>query len=91
MLGEISQSGEDAPPDPVMAAEFWRKAADLGHVGALHRLGEAHEQGLGLDADLDAAVAFYRDAASKGYVNRSTVSPCSSTRACWSSATRSRR
>ena len=36
MLGEVSKSGEDAPPNPVMAVAFWEKAVALGHVGASH-------------------------------------------------------
>ena len=57
MLGEVSKSGKDTPPNPVMAVAFWEKAVALGHVGASHRLGEAYEQGLGVDPDVGAAIA----------------------------------
>ena len=38
MLGELAMEGEeDEAPNPVLAVELWREAADGGHTGAQHR------------------------------------------------------
>lgn len=49
------------------AIDWWRKAADAGHPGALYNLGVAHVDGSIQPTDSARAVALWREAAQKGH------------------------
>ena len=53
--------------DDTKAAELYRKAADLGHTGAMNNLGLMYEVGRGVGKDEKKAVELYRKAADLGY------------------------
>ncbi|RMZ91859.1 hypothetical protein DV736_g905, partial [Chaetothyriales sp. CBS 134916] len=60
--------GPDVFKDPSYAAQLYTKAADLGHIEANHRLGEAYEFGqLNCPKDAALSVHFYTGAAERGY------------------------
>ncbi|RMD41579.1 hypothetical protein DV735_g3519, partial [Chaetothyriales sp. CBS 134920] len=60
--------GPDVFKDPSYAAQLYTKAADLGHLEANHRLGEAYEFGqLNCPKDAALSVHFYTGAAERGY------------------------
>lgn len=48
------------------AVEHWRRAADMGHAAAAFRLGAMHEEGTGVDQDIEQALEWYRRAAEHG-------------------------
>ncbi len=50
----------------VEAAQWYFKAAEVGHVGAQVRLGEMYTQGLGVRTDAQEAIGWYRKAADQG-------------------------
>lgn len=47
---------------------WFTKAANLGHIPAMERLGESHEKGLGVRRDIKKAVEWYESAAKLGSV-----------------------
>lgn len=55
------------PEDAVKAAEWWRKAADQGHLGAQDRLGRAYDSGEGVPKDTVKAVQWWSKAAEQGH------------------------
>ncbi|RMZ78008.1 hypothetical protein DV737_g4104, partial [Chaetothyriales sp. CBS 132003] len=60
--------GPDVFKDPSYAAQLYTKAADLGHIEANHRLGEAYEFGqLNCPKDAALSVHFYTGAAERGH------------------------
>jgi len=74
-LGNLYQQGSlsfNGEPDYYSAAEYYQLAADRGNdsatgvAPALYQLGCFYENGLGVDMDLDTALALYRRAAAAG-------------------------
>ncbi|KAL2831739.1 hypothetical protein BDW59DRAFT_139941 [Aspergillus cavernicola] len=69
-LGVLHESGygDDVFADPSYAAQLFTKSADLGHVEACYRLGDAYEHGK-LDCPKDPALSihFYTGAAQGGH------------------------
>ncbi|OCT49391.1 chitin synthase activator [Cladophialophora carrionii] len=60
--------GPDVFKDESYAAQLYTKAADLGHVEANYRLGEAYEYGqLGCPKDPALSIHFYTGAAERGH------------------------
>mmetsp|Transcript_35613 Transcript_35613/g.57213 ORF Transcript_35613/g.57213 Transcript_35613/m.57213 type:complete len:759 (-) Transcript_35613:460-2736(-) len=49
-------------------AEFYRKAAALGHAPSAFRLGMCYQEGSGVPRDLERALDFYEQAAQSGHV-----------------------
>jgi TPR repeat protein len=67
-LGQLCESGQGTARDPVQAAAWYRKAADLGQAVAMVNLGFLYDKGQGVSADLTQAVTWYRKAADLGNV-----------------------
>lgn len=62
-VGEIYEKGLGLPaPDPAQAAEWYRRAADQGHVPAQIYLGALYERGVGVPRDKARALDLYRRA-----------------------------
>ncbi|OGM50704.1 chitin synthase activator (Chs3) [Aspergillus bombycis] len=60
--------GDDVFPDPSYAAQLFTKSADLGHVEANYRLGDAYEHGkLSCPRDPALSIHFYTGAAQAGH------------------------
>ena len=69
-LGSLHETGfgPDVFKDESYAAQLYTKAADLGHVEANHRLGEAYEFGqLSCPKDPALSIHFYTGAAEQGH------------------------
>ena len=67
ILGYTYSSGFMQPVNLVLAAECYEGAAKKGFVVGLYNLGVVHENGSGVDMDLDKAIALYKRAAEMGY------------------------
>ena len=66
-IGNLYESGQSVLPfDPAMAVEWYRRAADKGHVGAQINLAMMYLDGFGVPRDAAQAVAWYRKAAERG-------------------------
>src|SRR5687768_12480821 len=61
-VGEIYERGMGVPPDYVVAAQWYQKAADKGYSRALFNLGTMYEQGQGVEQDQLKALNLYRQA-----------------------------
>ncbi|KAL2798046.1 hypothetical protein BJX66DRAFT_62484 [Aspergillus keveii] len=69
-LGLLHESGygDDVFADPSYAAQLFTKSADLGHVEACYRLGDAYEHGkLNCPKDPALSIHFYTGAAQGGH------------------------
>ncbi|WP_218059672.1 tetratricopeptide repeat protein [Thioclava sp. SK-1] len=66
MLGRYFQCGWGGSIDGVRAAQYFRKAAELGDVWALFNLADLHLQGLGVSQNPQKALGLYRRAAEHG-------------------------
>ncbi|KAL5336849.1 hypothetical protein BJX70DRAFT_261640 [Aspergillus crustosus] len=69
-LGLLHESGygDDVFADPSYAAQLFTKSADLGHVEACYRLGDAYEHGkLSCPKDPALSIHFYTSAAQGGH------------------------
>lgn len=55
--GTAYDEGLGVPPDPVVAAAWFHRAADTGHVLAQHNLGNAYADGRGV-AKIDAMAVY---------------------------------
>ena len=69
-LGSLHETGfgPDVFKDETYAAQLYTKAADLGHIEANHRLGEAYEFGqLNCPKDPALSIHFYTGAAEQGH------------------------
>ena len=53
-------------PSRTKAAQLYRRAADLGYVQAMYKLGMVYETGIGVKLDMKEAVKYYRMAANRG-------------------------
>ncbi|THD76788.1 sel1 repeat family protein [Thalassobius vesicularis] len=56
----------DGRADPALAAEFYTKAADQGHLDAMASLGVLYQNGIGVTKDLDRARTLYEGPAAQG-------------------------
>ena len=63
-MGNASPSDLTAP-DAVEAVAWYRKAAEQGHIEALHKLGRMYHQGRGVPQDFVEAHRWYNLAASR--------------------------
>jgi len=54
--------------DVSKAVEWYRKAAERGHVVALWRLGRIYKKGIGVPADREKAYAYFEQAAKMGHI-----------------------
>ncbi|CAG8180586.1 unnamed protein product [Penicillium nalgiovense] len=69
-LGVMHESGfgDDVFPDATYAAQLFTKSAELGHVEACYRLGDAYEHGkLNCPRDPALSIHFYTSAAQNGH------------------------
>jgi TPR repeat protein len=55
------------------AVDWWLKAADQGHAGAMVKLGEAYLEGSGLQPDRGEAARWLRLAAAQGDEDAKTI------------------
>src|SRR5262245_11955006 len=65
-LGNLYESGDVLPQDPVQAVEWYRRAADKGHAGAQLNLALMYLEGQGVPRDVQQAIAWYERAADHG-------------------------
>jgi TPR repeat protein len=72
LLGRVYESETPGVEDPVEAAVWFGRAAELGHLGAQFRLGRLLEEGRGQPPDMEQALDWYRKAAQSGYVKAQT-------------------
>ncbi|MCB2061903.1 MAG: caspase family protein [Novosphingobium sp.] len=61
-LGEIFEQGKGGPPQPDMAAQWYRRAAEAGYARAQVNLGSLYERGLGVPKNQSTAMQWYRRA-----------------------------
>jgi len=66
LMGTAYAEGLAMPLDPVIAIEWYRKAATLGNTLALHNMGNVYAAGTGVAQDDAQAVAWWLQAANKG-------------------------
>jgi TPR repeat protein len=66
VLGDLLLETARSEGTRTEAVKWYRAAADNGHAHALLSLGRVHELGLGVPQDLNAALAFYTEAAKRG-------------------------
>jgi len=65
-LAFLYNSAEGGFADPVKAAFWYKRAADLGNSAGMVNLGFMHQQGKGVERNDITAVALYRRAAAEG-------------------------
>jgi uncharacterized protein len=68
LLAELYAQGFGVKQDLIMAAAWYRRAADLGDGNAAHQLGMMHLQGRGVAADKKRGLELLGQAADKGHV-----------------------
>ena len=66
LMGTVFDEALGEPEDASAAAEFFRQAADVGHVLSQHNLGNLYAAGRGVDPDPTLAVQWWRRAAEQG-------------------------
>jgi len=66
MLGHCLENGRGTEKDLSAAIMHYRRAAALGHAGAMNILGRCHETGIGMKPDRLLARAWYRRSARGG-------------------------
>ena len=66
LMGTAYAEGLAMPLDPVIAIEWYRKAATLGNTLALHNMGNVYAAGTSVAQDDAQAVAWWLQAANKG-------------------------
>lgn len=64
--GYCCEKGLGTEKEPEEAFEWYTKAVDQGHVGAMRNLGKMYETGVGVNFNLKEAIRLYADAAVKG-------------------------
>ena len=74
-VGEIFEKGLGLQADPVVAAQWYQRAADQGYSRAKVNLGYLYESGIGVERDLVKAMNFYRSAGGFEESNLEYVSP----------------
>jgi len=65
--GDVHRAGIGVKKDEAQAADWYRKAAELGEARAKSQLGYMYHTGAGVPKDEDAAVAWYCKAAAQGH------------------------
>ncbi|PZR76045.1 MAG: hypothetical protein DLM73_03705 [Chthoniobacterales bacterium] len=65
--GEALRKGEGVQKNPIEAWGWYQRAAEMGHAGALHRMGVLYALGEGVPKDDVKAVRFHRLAAELGF------------------------
>ena len=65
--GEAFRNGEGVEKNPREAFACYQRAAEMGHVAALHRIGVMFATGSGVTKDESQAVEWYQKAAEKGF------------------------
>jgi len=65
--GQQFYKGIDVPKDFKAAAEFFEKAAVVGHKNAQFNLGTMYYTGKGVDKDLSKAISWFKKAAQQGH------------------------
>ncbi len=66
--GLMYQTGRGIERDPVVAAQYYSRAANMGFPAAQNSLAVLYESGLGVRRDLIQAVALFRLAAEQDYI-----------------------
>lgn len=66
LMGTAHDEGLGVAEDPAVAADWFQRAADRGHVLAQHNLGNAYAAGRGVTKDEALAVAWWTRAATSG-------------------------
>ena len=69
LMGIVYYHGYTVKQDDALAAQWFLKAAQLGHMNAQYNLGVLLNGGQGLPRDIDGAMAWYRKAAGQGDSN----------------------
>ena len=64
--GYCCEKGLGTEKEPGEAFEWYTKAVDHGHVGAMRNLGKMYEAGVWVNYNLEEAIRLYTDAAVKG-------------------------
>lgn len=67
-LGRMYFLGDGVAADERVAAAWYERAVDLGHVGAHRALGRMYLCGAGVDRDVSVATSLLRAAAERGDV-----------------------
>jgi TPR repeat protein len=68
-LGIRYKQGQDVPADPMLAADWFRKAAAQSNTDAMVQLGIMYGIGRGVPKDLQQAVSWFRVAAELGHAS----------------------
>lgn len=66
-LGTMYDSGSGVAENPVLAAKWYRMAAEQGNCGAQYNLAVMYATGRGVPLDAAASAAWYRKAAEQGF------------------------
>lgn len=66
LYGKTIMTGKEIPKDEVLAVKWLLKAAEQGDSFAQYQLGECYEEGIGVEADGETAIAWYQKAADLG-------------------------
>jgi len=72
-IGRMFREGDGVARDGVQAIIHFKRAADLGHVGAEFSLGQMYRAGEGAAQDADAAVNHLLNAATQGHAEAQMV------------------
>jgi len=67
LVARAYATGSGVDQDDSIAADWYRKAADLGNLEAENRLAECYRDGKGVTRDMAQAAAWYRKAAEQGH------------------------
>ncbi len=67
MVGLMYDRGEGVNEDKKEAAQWFRKAAELGDIRAQYRLGQMYQFGYGVEQNNEEAAKWYRKAAGQGF------------------------
>ena len=66
-MGGVHECGYAGEPDSEKAVEWYRKAAEQGHPGAMFNLGTCYLEGTGVKKDIAEAAKWFKRAASLGH------------------------
>jgi len=69
LMGALYQQGDRVTADPVMAFNWFARAAEKGNLKAMHNLAIAYAQGMGTAKDEAKAAEWFTRAAERGYVD----------------------
>ena len=72
-LGRMYAAGQGVAKDPETAAQWYRKAAELGVADAQYRLGNLYRAGDGVPRDMEFAYAWHKVAAHLGNAKATTA------------------